>query len=316
MKLTIVIDTHNLLYRNHYTHTNLTSEEGHPTGAMFGTLMALHRHRVKYPNAEIIFVWDGPPNKEGYRSWRYKAYPKYKASRKRRTPEGYKNVEMVVAQMEPLFTMLYYAGYLQYRIAGVEADDMIGMTVSRLQNWRSHRVLIDSTDKDFYQLLGWASNVRILCKGGKKFGPSELEEKYGIAPRQWVGYRALMGDPSDGIPGMFRCGPAGAKKLLNDGAFPALTWAEQPEIIQRRVSEARWKNVPLWYRLSQIITRSTSGLLDQGIPKDKQATWVKSLTRHHPPKPQKKRLEKLLAHYNLRAVMERRHKLIAVRPGG
>ena len=314
MKTTIVIDTHNLLYRNHYTHQNLTSDEGHHTGAMFGTLMALYRHRMRYPKAEIIFVWDGPPGESGQRSWRYEAYPKYKANRKHHTPEPDDNVKMVHSQMDPLYMMLHYAGYLQYRIPGLEADDMIGLTVSRLHN-KLHRVFIDSSDKDFHQLLGYGSNVRILFKG-KQFGSSQFQLKYGIWPSQWVGYRALMGDPSDCIPGIYGCGPAGAAKLMNMGALPARPWTAQNSEVQQQVKEKLWKNVPLWYKLSEIITRSSDPLLLHGLSSEKHSTFVKGLIRHKPPKPQKKRFVGLLAEYNLRAVMEHQHQLIAVRPGG
>lgn len=152
MKTTIIIDAHNLLYRNHYTHINLTSNDGYPTGAMHGSLMAVHRHRKKYPDADIVFVWDGPPDTSGYRSWRYRAYDGYKAARQTLTTEGRENVSKVLAQIKPLFSMLHYAGYLNYRVPGVEADDMIGIVATRLRD-KGHSIFIDSTDKDFYQLL-------------------------------------------------------------------------------------------------------------------------------------------------------------------
>lgn len=317
MKNTIVVDTHNLLYRSHYAYPSLM-HDGTATGAMHGVLMALHHHRVQHPKSEIIFVWDGPPNEAGYRSWRYQVYDKYKADR--RTPETDGNVAQVVAQVQPLYDILHYAGYLQYRIPGIEADDMIGLTVSRLQN-KEHRVLIDSTDKDFYQLLGYGSNVLIMRKGGVKFGPADLFTKYGVTPAQWVGYRALMGDPSDGIPGMSRCGPVGAQKLMNLGAIPNDPWDLQPDKVRQQVAESRWEHVPLWHRLSCIITRPTDPLLVldiKGTGRERTAReriFRNNLLRHNPPASREGKFVEALTEYNLAFARARCRGLLAVTEG-
>ncbi len=313
MKNTIVVDANNLLYRSHYAYPRLTSY-GHATGGMHGVLMALHHHRVQYPKSEIIFVWDGPPNKAGYRSWRYRVYDKYKAGR--RTPETDGNVAQVVSQIQPLYAMLNYAGYLQYRIPGIEADDMIGLTVNRLQN-KSHRVLIDSTDKDFYQLLGYSSNVLIMLKGGGKYGPEELFTKWGVTPAQWVGYRALMGDPSDGIPGMPRCGPVGAQKLMNMGAIPNEPWGSQPDKVRQQVAESRWADVPLWRKLAGIIPRPTDPLLFHEVTgtQGRKRFFRDSLIRHDQPTPCEGKFVAALTEYNLAFARDRCRRLIAVQSG-
>ena len=42
----------------------------------------------------------------------------------------------------------------------------------------------------------------------------KVEEKYGIHPKQFVDYKALIGDLSDGYPGVTGIGPKTASKLL------------------------------------------------------------------------------------------------------
>jgi len=315
----IIIDAHNLLYRNHYTHSDLTSEDGFPTGAMHGALIAVHRHRVKYPHAEIIVAWDGPPDEQGFRSWRYREYPRYKASRAfdKSTQE---NRKMVVPQIKPLFTMLHYAGYLQYRVPGLECDDLIGVLAhqyARHEHYKpdgtcipDYRILIDSTDKDFYQLLAWKS-VRILrtIKGKVK----ELDSRWlvrdtGVIPKDWIAYRALTGDPSDGMPGLKGCGPVGAKKLLALGAKPGDDWQYQPSKIRDQISYECWKNVPLYYDLSRIISQVFDDrLTGKGEVCDNLDAQLRRRTQ---PTALPDKFVRQAAHYNLIEVLRRKNKLI------
>lgn len=48
----------------------------------------------------------------------------------------------------------------------------------------------------------------------KLFNKSAVEEKYGVKPLQFIDYKALIGDPSDGYPGVSGIGPKTAANLL------------------------------------------------------------------------------------------------------
>ena len=46
----------------------------------------------------------------------------------------------------------------------------------------------------------------------------EVLERYRVFPRQWCDYVALVGDRSDGIPGVRGFGPVRSAQMLADGA--------------------------------------------------------------------------------------------------
>jgi DNA polymerase-1 len=55
------------------------------------------------------------------------------------------------------------------------------------------------------------------------FDEKAVEAKYGVHPRQFVDYKALIGDASDGYPGVTGIGPKTAANLLKEhGTFEAL----------------------------------------------------------------------------------------------
>jgi DNA polymerase-1 len=59
-----------------------------------------------------------------------------------------------------------------------------------------------------------------------------VEEKYGVHPNQFIDYKALIGDASDGYPGVTGIGPKTAANLLQEfGTFEDLykRIAEVPE---------------------------------------------------------------------------------------
>src|SRR6202030_2581920 len=98
------------------------------------------------------------------------------------------------------------------RIAGVEADDVIG-TLTRQAAEAGYDVLISTGDKDMAQLVGpritlvnTMTNTR-LDRGGVK-------SKFDVFPEQIVDYLALVGDSSDNIPGIPGVGPKTAAKWL------------------------------------------------------------------------------------------------------
>ena len=50
----------------------------------------------------------------------------------------------------------------------------------------------------------------------KTYGRQEVIEEYGVTPEQIPDYKALVGDPSDNIPGVRGIGPKGAANLLQE----------------------------------------------------------------------------------------------------
>ncbi len=80
-------------------------------------------------------------------------------------------------------------------------------------------VIILTGDRDMLQLVN--GRVRVLApvvgvKNTILFDSAKVEEKYGITPVQMVDYKALVGDASDGYPGVAGVGPKTAAHLLQN----------------------------------------------------------------------------------------------------
>ncbi len=86
--------------------------------------------------------------------------------------------------------------------------------------------IILTGDRDLLQLVNTNTKVLMPVVGVKEtvlYDEKKVEEKYGVKPSQFVDYKALIGDPSDGYPGVTGIGPKTAASLLKDfGTFEAL----------------------------------------------------------------------------------------------
>ncbi len=301
----ILLDVHNLMYRTHYANATMTSDSGFHTSAMHGVLMIVARHRIKYPDAELVFLWDGPEHTvTGVRSWRYKAFPDYKVGR---TPDAAAKEQraLVHKQMRPLFTLLHYAGHLQYRVPGVEADDLAGIIVVNMHE--EFDILIDTNDKDYYQLFAYPG-VQIAKKGGGTLGVKWFQSEYHMSPKFWTWYRAFVGDTSDSIPGVRGIGPARATKIMRAGAAYRGSWNMQTSRVQKVVPENKWGDVMLYESLSRIVVDKNDPRL--GAERD---TLVEQLrTRSTRPNPQPKKFLRLAAKYNLATVIQVRRTIVEV----
>lgn len=82
------------------------------------------------------------------------------------------------------------------------------------------RVVICSRDQDFCQCVEGERVVLLDRQRGITTDEAVVRDRYGVAPEQIPAYFALVGDPSDGIPGLPGFGPKAAAALI--GAFGAL----------------------------------------------------------------------------------------------
>ena len=156
--------------------------------------------REEEPDA-VVVVFDARG-----KTFRHEFYAGYKAGRDAQ-PED------LSAQI-PLVRELIEAHRIPIvEVPEFEADDVIA-TLVELAPARA-QVAIVSTDKDLMQLV----SERVTLLDGvkdRRYGPVEVEERFGVAPERVLDLRALVGDPSDNIPGVKGIGAKGAAKLLAD----------------------------------------------------------------------------------------------------
>lgn len=113
-----------------------------------------------------------------------------------------------------------------FELEGFEADDLIGTLSTKAVLTKNMEVVIVTGDRDMLQLVNGKVKVLMPLIGITKtvlFDEKAVEEKYGVKTSQFIDYKALIGDASDGYPGVTGIGPKGAANLLKQyGTFENL----------------------------------------------------------------------------------------------
>lgn len=187
---------------------NLSTQEGIPTGGVFGfTTMALELIKKLQPDY-VCVAWDKP--KTNIRK-RVEMYPEYKAGRKPAPPDFY-------TQIPILHELLQAFGWPLYELDDYEADDIMGTLAVQAEKKDIETLLITS-DLDVLQLINHHVKVYALKRGFsniEEFHPQSFEQKYGLKATQFLDLKALKGDSSDNIPGVPGIGEKTAIQLLKE----------------------------------------------------------------------------------------------------
>ena len=152
--------------------------------------------RFEVAPKDVIGVWDGPKAKMA----RQVHMPGYKQGREK-LPEIH---EQLTLAREQINRMLRQVGVATCVVAGREADDVIGYLVKHL---RDRTNIISTVDGDLAVLVD--DNTHIWKNG-------ELDKNpFGPFPHKFITlYKALVGDPSDNIPGAKGFGDAAFVDLV------------------------------------------------------------------------------------------------------
>ncbi|UCF88730.1 MAG: DNA polymerase I [bacterium] len=196
-----LIDGSSYIYRAYHAIRSLSTRSGFPTNAIFGfanmLLKVLRDHRPTY--AAMVLDSPGP-------TFRHEIYPEYKANR----PPMPEDLALQLPRIDDLVTAFNVPAV---RIAGVEADDIIATMVRAFAD-KVDRVVIVSSDKDLMQLVADDRVLMLDTMKDRWVDEEAVSEKFGVKPAQVVHVQALMGDPSDNIPGLAGVGPKTAGKLI------------------------------------------------------------------------------------------------------
>lgn len=243
-KQVVLIDGRNWVYRHGYTRIGLSSR-GRPTGAIYGSIQGLITLNRMYPDASIVFCWDG---KNAHESWRHRVCETYKSNRVVKSGKINPLVSAIREQIPIIVSFLRTFGLKQFSVDNLEADDLIGVLSTHLKA-SYDKVIIYSSDRDFYQLIH--NNVVVVGGLDKKKG-LELRNKdivrdYGVKPADWLKYRAFVGDAGDRIDKPIRgIGPSKALAILAKGVDAS---KKKPHKDYKK----EWKAIRLAYKLSRII---------------------------------------------------------------
>jgi 5'-3' exonuclease len=133
--------------------------------------------------------------------------------------DGYKSGEGIdpalLAQFEPAERMTHALGMVVWPMVEFEADDALATAAARYgRDKRVERVLICSPDKDLAQCVRGERVVLVDRRRRKTVDAEGVLEKFGVPPASMPDWLALVGDASDGIPGVPRWGARSAAAAL------------------------------------------------------------------------------------------------------
>lgn len=203
MNKILVIDGTNLIHRNYYVFKNMINKKGINIGALYGTIRSLKKYIYMFNPKQIFICFD-----KGRKTFRHKFYPEYKRGRKE-TDIDLKNQFGLFEEFCNLANIPFVKKDLY------EADDLVGSLSYNSVKYNLIPYAI-SGDKDIFQLLDKDINIYYLSsKGNRIYEKQDFIKEFRIKPSQYVDYKAVVGDTSNGIPGIRGIGKKTAEKLFN-----------------------------------------------------------------------------------------------------
>jgi len=133
--------------------------------------------------------------------------------------DGYKTSEgmepEILEQIPVLEEKLFALGVTVWPMVEFEADDALA-SAARIatQDPGVHQVRIYSPDKDLAQCISGRRVVKVDRRSGVVIDELSVIEKYGVKPKSIPDYLALVGDSSDGYPGIAGWGEKSSQVLL------------------------------------------------------------------------------------------------------
>lgn len=208
----LLLDTFYFLHRSFHAYPkNLKSATGEYTNIVFGFASSLLDSILSLNPTHIACGWES----EDQPSFRKELYPLYQFSRVSMEPE---DDHIFKDQLPRVIEVIEAFNMPRLTQNGFEGDDVIG-TATEIASKRID-VVISTADQDLMQLIN--DKVFVYRPARPPYIKSELFdtekfiEKYTFEPKLMIDYKALRGDPSDGIPGVMGIGDVTAKNLIGE----------------------------------------------------------------------------------------------------
>lgn len=218
----ILVDGMAALYRAFYAIRELSTSDGRPTNAVFGFVRMLRLLRETWAPSHWAVIFDG-----GLPAARVGLLEEYKAQRKP-MPDPLRE------QIGVCEDYCRRAAIECVRVEAQEADDVMA-SLAVTAAGAGAEVLLATSDKDLYQLVGGRVRIVPLAGKGAAMGVAQVREKTGVEPDRIVEWIALTGDTVDNIPGVPGVGPKTAAQLL--GQFGSLDemWRRLDDVKRERL---------------------------------------------------------------------------------
>lgn len=205
-KTLLLIDSHALIHRAfHAFPIDLKTKDGEVVNAVYGYARLMLDVLTKFKPSHVVAIFDAPGG-----TFRTEMYGAYKANRS--APD-----DLLIGQIPRIEELLTAFNIPILRVVGYEADDLIG-TIDDKHSGEWAQTIIVTGDRDLFQLVDEDTFVYLA---GSQFSQSQLYDREGVirkmelAPEFITDLKAIHGDTSDNIPGVYGIGEKGAKTLIN-----------------------------------------------------------------------------------------------------
>lgn len=245
MKKILLVDGNNLIFRSYYATAYsgviMRNSKGFPTNALYGFINMMNRIIREEKPTYVLVAFD-----KG-KTFRHEEYTEYKAGRSD-TPDELKQQFPVAKEV------LKAMGIKYHEMDYYEADDIIGTLSSLAHIDPDFDCEIISSDKDLLQLIEDDVVVRVLKSNDYIImDHDKFVETYGIEPIKMIDLKALMGDPSDNIPGVAGVGEKTALKLITEyGSIDGIY--ENIDLVKGKLQEKLINDKDNCYKSYQLAT--------------------------------------------------------------
>jgi DNA polymerase-1 len=230
-KKLLLVDGNSVAFRAFFAmHSALESfinHDGLHTNAIYAFKTMLDNILKQTEPTNVLVAFDA-----GKTTFRTKKFDDYKGTRAKMPGE-------LAEQLPFLHKLLNAYGIKWYELKDYEADDIIG-TMAKEGAAAGMDVTVLSGDRDLTQLASDRVTVQVTVKGVTQleaYTPAHFQEKLGIAPKQLIDVKALMGDNSDNYPGVTKVGEKTALKLVQEYGSVEDLYAHVDEMKKSKLKE-------------------------------------------------------------------------------
>jgi DNA polymerase-1 len=234
----LLIDGLNLFFRN-FSAINAVNSNGVHIGGLGGFFRSLGALIRTIQPTQVYVVFDGV----GSSNNRKNIIPEYKSNRNVTRVTKHELFDSLEeeddSKVDQIVRIIQYLKTLPVKtisLPRVEADDIIAYLSDTLPTKPEDRAFIVSSDKDYLQLV--TEKVIVYRPIEKEYYTTDtVKEKFNVPPHNFLLYKLLMGDNSDGITGIKGLGPKGLFKKFPELAERDLSFDDLIDIAEAKLKE-------------------------------------------------------------------------------
>jgi 5'-3' exonuclease len=240
------------------------------TGVIYGAINSIHSYIQLFSPKTVVLVGEGKHSRDRRRE----LFAGYKLGRKANLPIP---KEEFYSQVDYLLDVMYNLNVSNVAVDYFEADDVIAVLC---KHYRNSQVIIVSTDGDYLQLITDTCEVYNPNKE-ITISLSNFTDVCGVAPIDFLSYKAMVGDSSDKIPGIKGVGEKTALEVCNFmgyDLFEESGYENIPKNIQKAFTPEAKEQYELAYKLidlhhvpltiQEVCSSLASGIWDAEEAKD------------------------------------------------